>query len=153
MSDSLEFQSTLYPLFQVQKFAVLATFFNGQPYSNLVAFASTNNLKKILFTTNRNTRKYNNIRENAHVAILIDNRKNELSDFSDAYAVTAIGVAKDILEGERNILSEIYLAKHPSLADFLSMPDSVLIGIEVIEYIIAGFNKSQRLLIGQGGFD
>jgi heme iron utilization protein len=147
MSDSFEFQSILYPLFQVQRFAVLGTFFRGQPYSNLVAFASTNNLKTILFVTNRSTRKYNNIGGNNQVSILIDNRKNEPSDFSNAYAVTAIGIAKEIMGEERNIFSKIYLTKHPSLLDFLSMPASVLIAINVTEYIIASFDKSQRVLI------
>jgi nitroimidazol reductase NimA-like FMN-containing flavoprotein (pyridoxamine 5'-phosphate oxidase superfamily) len=147
MSDPAELKSVLDPLFQVQKFAVLCTFFNGQPYSNLVAFASTNNLKQILFTTNRNTRKYNNILGNTQVAILIDNRKNEPSDFSNAFAVTAIGVAQEITGDEQKLLSKIYLAKHPSLMGFLSNPGSVLVGIAVTEYIIAGFDKSQRFLI------
>jgi hypothetical protein len=33
------------------------------------------------------------------------------------------------------------------------MPESVLMAVEVTEYIIAGFDKSQRILIGQRGFD
>jgi len=59
--------------------------------------------------------------------------------------VTAIGIAKEIMGNERNILSKIYLTKHPSLADFLSMPASVLIAIEVTEYIIAGFDKFSKI--------
>ena len=146
MGDSSEFQNIIHPIFQVQKFAVLATFSSSQPYSNLVAFASTNDLKQILFVTNRNTRKFSNILENNRVAMLIDDRKNEQMDFNNAHAVTAIGAAREITGDERNILSQIYLVKHPSRMEFLKIPESVLLSIIVNEYIIAGFDKSQRFL-------
>jgi heme iron utilization protein len=147
MNDSSKYQVILYPLFKTQKFAVLSTFSNGQPYSNLVAFASSENLKLIVFVTNKKTRKYDNIRKNSRVAILIDNRKNKSSDLSNAFAVTAIGVAEELNGANRNILSKIYVTKHPSLSGFLNKPESVLMRIEIGEYIIAGFDKSQRFII------
>ena len=45
-----------------QYFAVLNSVGEGQPYSNLVSFAITDDLKSLVFITDRNTRKYRNIK-------------------------------------------------------------------------------------------
>jgi uncharacterized pyridoxamine 5'-phosphate oxidase family protein len=147
MSKLSDYRDLLNPLLMSQRLAVLATYYDGQPFSNLVAFAATNDLKHILFATSRNTRKYNNLRENKKVAMLIDSRKNEISDFGSAFALTAVGLAEETTVAERNFLSKLYLAKHPSLTEFLSMLDSALIRVAVSDYILAGFNKSQRFRI------
>jgi len=147
MGDSSELQNIIRAILQTQNLAVLATCSSGQPYNNLVAFVSTNDLRQIIFVTNRYTRKYRSIVENDKVAMLIDDRKNQTTDFEDAHAVTAIGVAREITGDERKILSRIYLAKHPSRMEFLNKPECVLVSIIATEYIIAGFDISQRYLV------
>lgn len=77
MSKLAEYGDLINPLLMSQHLTVLATYYNGQPYNNLVAFAVTEDLKHIFFVTSKNTRKYDNIRENKKVAMLIDSRKNE----------------------------------------------------------------------------
>ena len=147
MSKLSEYRDILNPLLMSQRLAVLATHYGGQPYSNLVAFAATDDLKHILFATSKNTRKYTNLRENHKVAMLVDSRKNKTSDFDTEFALTAIGLALETTGDEKHLLSKVYLAKHPYLAVFLNMPDSALIKIAVSDYILAGFNKSQRFRI------
>lgn len=78
-------------LFSSQLLCVLSTYNQGQPYTNLVAFAETPDLKSLIFATNRNTNKYRNAMLNSDVAVLIDSRTNTDSDFHDALAVTAMG--------------------------------------------------------------
>lgn len=56
-----------------QYFAVLNSVGNGQPYSNLISFAVTDDLKTVVFVTSRKTRKFTNIQTNANVSLLIDN--------------------------------------------------------------------------------
>jgi len=63
-----------------QLFAVLATQSEGQPYTNLIAFAKTDNLRSLIFVTSRNTRKYANTLASKRVAVLIDSRTNRSSD-------------------------------------------------------------------------
>lgn len=77
MGKLAEYGYLINPSLMSQHLAVLATYYNGQPYSNLAAFAVADNLKHIFFVTSKNTRKYDNIRENKKVAMLIDSRKNE----------------------------------------------------------------------------
>ena len=147
MSKLSEYRGILNPLLMSQHLAVLATYYDGQPYSNLVAFAATDNLKDLLFATSRKTRKYDNLRNNKKVALLVDSRKNETSDFDNASALTAIGLAQETAGDERDLLSRLYLAKHPSLREFLNMSDSALIKVTVSDYILAGFKESQRFRV------
>ena len=53
-----EVEGILDSLLRTELFAVLATKAPEYPYTNLVAFAATEDLKKLLFVTTRSTRKY-----------------------------------------------------------------------------------------------
>ena len=129
-----------------QYFAVLNSVGKGQPYSNLVSFAITDDLKALVFGTNRNTRKYGNIKENNNIALLIDNRTNQPSDFSRAIAITVIGSAREEIE-QRDKLKAIFLARHSQLQRFIDDPDNALILVTVREYIIASFDKSEHVIV------
>ena len=130
-----------------QRFAVLATQFEDQPYTNLVAFTEFDGLRSLLFVTSRNTRKYTNILASKKVAVLIDNRKNQVSDFHDAVAITALGVVAEIAVENRDELSKIYLSKHPQLKDFVNNPKSALMKVAIREYILATFEDVRRMTI------
>jgi nitroimidazol reductase NimA-like FMN-containing flavoprotein (pyridoxamine 5'-phosphate oxidase superfamily) len=84
MSTPSETKELLRQIVGAQRFAVLATLSNQQPYSNLVAFAVSDDLRHIIFATNRDTQKYRNILSNNKITLLIDNRSNSQSDFTRA---------------------------------------------------------------------
>jgi general stress protein 26 len=132
-------------LLRMQRFGVLATDNVGKPHNCLVAFAEENNLKCLLFATDRNTRKFRDVKVNPNVAILIDNRSNSESDLSNAIAVTARGSAQEASIEEHKQFAKLYLAKHPYLADFVSSPETALIKIIVNEYIVAVFKETYTL--------
>jgi len=132
-------------LFRAQRFAVLATESAGQPHGCLVAFAQEDTLKCLLFATNRNTRKFHDIETNPNVALLVDNRSNNESDFEDAIAVTARGSAREASGQEREHCASLYVAKHPQLVDFLASADTALVKVSVDEYIVAAFGRTHTL--------
>jgi heme iron utilization protein len=144
MEHSEELASLIKRIFTAQRFAVLATQSEGQPYCNLVAFAEANNLESLIFVTNRDTRKYANIQTSKKVAVLIDNRVNQVSDINSAVAVTAVGTIEEVT-GNKKYLSGIYLSKHPELKDFCHKPSNALMKIAVTEYIVATFKGVTRL--------
>ena len=78
-------------LLESQPLAVLSSSAQGHPYTNLVAFAATEDLRRVVFATMRATRKYQNMHEDPRVSLLIDDRSNRVSDIRDALAVTAQG--------------------------------------------------------------
>lgn len=141
MTELSQVTQLLSNLFSSQRLAVLSTQDGDQPYSNLVAFAETDDLKQLLFITNRNTRKYRNLKANNRATILIDNRTNQLSDFQNAVAVTAIGISDEVIENDRNIFSPVFLRKHPNLIDFVDGPDNALFSLKIGYYIIARFSE------------
>lgn len=141
MAELSQFTQFLSDLFSSQRLAVISTQDGGQPYSNLVAFAETDDLKQLLFVTNRNTSKYHNLKADRRATMLIDSRTNQLSDFQNAVAVTAIGIAEEMLENDRHVISPVFLRKHPHLVDFVNGPDNALISLKIGKYVIARFSK------------
>ena len=143
-----EHEQLINKIVNTQYFAVLNSVGEGQPYSNLVSFAITDDLKSLVFITDRNTRKYRNIKENNHLSLLIDNRTNQPSDITQAIAITVIGTAREEVTS-RDSYQVIFLTRHPQLKQFVDNPNSALILVTVSEYIIAGFDKTQRVVLEQ----
>jgi len=142
-----ETKDLLRQIMGIQRFAVLATLNNQQPYSNLVAFVVSEDLRQIIFATERNTRKYRNIQANDKVALLIDNRSNNLSDFTGALAITALGIAGELKGSRSEKLVQSYLDRHPSLGEFLKRPDTAVIRVTVTDYILARFDGAERIRV------
>jgi heme iron utilization protein len=130
-----------------QRFAVLATQSDGQPYGNLVAFAETGDLRNLLFITGRNTRKYANSLASNKVAVLIDSRTNQATDLKDAIAITALGTVEEVTIDLEERLVEVFLAKHPELKEFLLRPSNALMKVTVNNYIIATFDSVNSISI------
>ncbi len=74
----------------------------------------------ILFATTRATRKYGNITAKSGVALLVDNRSNEVADIREAMAVTVIGTACEISESLRKGLGASTWKSNPHMKEFLS---------------------------------
>ena len=149
MENTQELSGLIMNIFTSQRFAVLSTQFEGQPYSSLIAFAEAENLKNLIFVTSRDTRKYSNTQVNKRVAVLIDSRTNQASDLQSAVAITAIGTIEEVTEYKRDYLSGIYLSKHPQLADFLNKPSNALMKVEVTDYVVATFEGVRIFSIGE----
>ncbi|KGK99708.1 pyridoxamine 5'-phosphate oxidase [Methanococcoides methylutens] len=128
-------EEALLDILKGQSLAVLATEKEGRPYTNLIAFAATEDLKNILFVTPRFTRKYSNIQGSSYASIMVDNRSNTVSDFKDATVVNAMGIVKEV--DKIPVFSDLYLSKQPHLEKFLKAPTSALMMMEVEKYIIA----------------
>ena len=142
-SDNLS--SIIKKVLDQQRFAVLATQSEGQPYCNLVAFAESENLKTLLYVTGRKTRKYANSLKSNRVSILVDNRTNQATDLNEAIAITALGTVEEVTEDDKDQLVEIYLSKHSDLQEFLQKPSNALMKITVYDYIVATFEGVKRM--------
>ncbi len=144
MEKTSQLRKFLKDLFSSQRLAVLATQSRGRPYGNLVAFMATDDLKHLLFATTRATRKFTNISRNPRIAMVVDNRSNQESDFHQAAAVTATGVVKEIEGPEKEPFQRLYLSKHPYLKEFVSSPTCALLKVEVETYTIV--NRFQNVM-------
>jgi heme iron utilization protein len=136
-------------LLKSQKFAVLATHNDGQPYCNLVAFAETGDCKTIIFATNRNTSKYRNLTKDHRVSVLVDNRTNRVSDLEDAVALDLMGIAIEISQDTFHYYKELYTSKHPALVDFVNMAENSLFRVNIQDYIIASFGSVVKVPVSE----
>ncbi|MDO3379782.1 pyridoxamine 5'-phosphate oxidase family protein [Geoalkalibacter halelectricus] len=114
-----------------QNLAVLATAMGADPYASLVAVALRPDLRQLYFATPRATRKCANLAENPQVALLMDNRTNQVSDFSRAAAATLIGAADELTGAERDRGLALYLARHPHLAEFTASPSCAFFRVRI----------------------
>ena len=128
-----------------QKLAVICSLSSGLPYSNLVAFAETADLRSLVFATSRDTSKYQNLIKDGRVSLLIDNRTNLPADFETAKAITVLGKALEIETGVDQGYKEVFLAKHANLAHFLNDSQTSLFVVKVSTYILAGFETAERM--------
>jgi heme iron utilization protein len=140
---SSELIQNIKTILEDQKLAVLSTHDGARPYSNLVCFASTDDLRCLVFATARATHKYTNIAADRRVAMLIDTRVNEATDTDRATAVTVLGTAREVDGDEREDLLVRYINKHPQLKPFVSSPTTALLKVEADKYIVV--NRFQHV--------
>ena len=119
-----------------QSLAVLATHTGSSPYTSLVGFMASQDLKEIYFATFVTTRKYHNISKDSRVSLLIDSRTNQVEDFKNSSALTILGDAETVLQGQRDTLLSLYLDKFSHLQDFINDPQCALVRITVTKYIV-----------------
>lgn len=125
-----------------QPLAVLATAAGSAPYANLVAVAFALDLRHLFFATSRATRKWHNLSSNPQVSLLIDNRSNQVTDFSKAAAATILGTAKELTGAVREDGQNLYLAKHPHLTVFLAAPACALFQVTIAQiYLVTHFQE------------
>jgi general stress protein 26 len=136
VEDKIAVEIEVRKLLASQKFAVLSTQEQDHPYLNLVAFVETSDLRTILFATTRETRKYSNILYRSGVALLVDNRSNDVADLREAKAATIVGIAFEVQEREIEGLKRVYLEKQPHMEEFLSLPSTALIKVDVESYLL-----------------
>jgi len=119
-----------------QPHAVLATVSGNEPYTSLIAYAVTPDIKGLLFATPRGTRKFSNLMKNRRVCLLIDSRSGTAGNYMKTESVTVIGKAGIVRKGRvREELARIFLKKHPLLTEFVRAPSTSLILVKIIKCI------------------
>jgi nitroimidazol reductase NimA-like FMN-containing flavoprotein (pyridoxamine 5'-phosphate oxidase superfamily) len=120
-------------LIETQMLGVIATDMQGIPYASLVAYYSTTDLKNVIFSTSKKTKKFKNIMNNSNISFLIDNRENNPSDINNAITITAFGKAEEIIQN-KEYFKELLIKKHPNLIDFINSQDCAILKICVEKY-------------------
>lgn len=136
MKTDPSLQDKLKKLFSSQKLGVLATQQKKNPYTSLIAFACSDDMRQIVFATPKATRKFANIISNSSVSFFIDNRSNRAIDFRKAIGVTVLGSVRQIRKNKNSKLMKLYLSKHPQLDSFLDSQSSAFLCIDIKSFYI-----------------
>jgi len=149
LEDSPELRRVLHDLMTTQNFGVLCTQIQGQPFGSLMCFATSDDLARIWFATERNSLKFKSIHADNRVAFLVENTGNSPSDTFEAVVVTATGRTDELDGVEKSAALERYLVKNPQLTDFVASPSCALLQLAVGVYqVVRRFQEVVEVQIG-----
>ena len=122
-------------LCESQSFAVLATQGKGQPYTSLIGFATSDDMKYVVFATPKQTRKYSLLEEDNRVSLMVDNRAQQPDSINFISALTITGNGKILNDAEEiEKWSGLLTEKHPYLSSFVRSSSTAVILVEVYRY-------------------
>lgn len=138
-----EARSKILNLLETQLIAVLSTSSDNEPYSCLIGFGFTPDLKHLFFATMRARLKYRKMKANPVVSLIVDTRSNSPSDFQEAISVTFTGKAVDVAGPQREILAGDLSKRHPALTDFVNEPDCAIMLVTLSRiYLVENFEST-----------
>jgi len=150
MSKQIPILEYVKEVIQANRFAVLATECDGQPYASLLAVTATNDYLKLIFATYRNTRKYANLIQNGKIAILFENRGTNKGEIQNITVLTALGQAEEINCVIPDMDMKAHLLRHPELEKFLLSAECAVFRMKVNAYqIVKGIDDSNWWNIGE----
>ena len=126
-----------------QRYGVLCTQVNGQPYGSMIALVFTDDLTQAVFSTPRATRKYRNLIECPKVAIVVNNLDHCPGQLMKAEAVTITGVANEVVDEEdcRRWAKQL-VKRHPELSGFAVSPSTALFTVKLKRFfLVHSFQK------------
>jgi len=152
MNEQLDVKNMIHSLLESQLFCVLSTNLkeDNYPYSSLIAFLYSEDLKHIYFTTSRNTTKFTNLLSDPRVGIFFDNRSNNLEDVHGAITATVLGNVEELEKEKNKEIIEEFKTKYPQLKEFLIKRHTAFLRIRVESYVVVyEFKKVLRLEMNQ----
>lgn len=151
MEERPKLKDTIRQVLDSRKVAVLATQGPEYPHACLVAFAATDDLRHLYFVTRRPTRKFENMKHDNRVMLLVDNRSNSEKDFDNSTVITGRGKAVPVSCDAAREMLPFYLNRHPRLEAFARHESSVLVKVEIDSYaVVTRFQKLTVLEMDPG---
>lgn len=133
-SHDITIERAIKTLCEDELFAVLASQNGVQPVTNLISFATTEDLKHMIFSTPIETRKYGFIKANERVSVLVDNRSDGFKNLNKISAVSATGKARFPSNGESEKWESILIDKHPNLEEFIRSRTTATVVVDISYY-------------------
>lgn len=113
---------------------MLATQSDGQPHASLMAFTPVDDIKSLVFATNRKTQKYENMTKDGRAALLIGSGIEPFEQEREGLIVTAHGVVTDVDSHSHQSMLKLHIERHPEFEEFFSSPKCALIVMEISNY-------------------
>ena len=117
---------------------VMATVSGSEPHCSLMAYATDDACSEIYMITHKHTKKYENLKENPSVSLLIDTREeNPGPRRSEAKALTVSGRYHQIDSDESKALFRAkLLERHPHMRAFINHPDAEVLCIKIASFLL-----------------
>jgi len=129
-------RNTVEALLRTEKFGVLATSGEEGPYTSLLSFVVSDDLRSIIFATSSMTGKFRNLMSSPSVSFLVDNRGARGGEIMEIETLSAIGEAYVLTDKQSSFLKGRLLQKFPDLGSFLADPETAIVEVKVKKYIM-----------------
>jgi nitroimidazol reductase NimA-like FMN-containing flavoprotein (pyridoxamine 5'-phosphate oxidase superfamily) len=127
-------KDTVASLLSQQAQCVLATQGVQDVALHLMAYAFAANLDEIYLASREHTRKVKNMRSNASVTCLWDNRTGNNADHSEGLAMSGFGQARELTGPETGAIAGLLLERNATLKPLLSDPSVVIFVVHIDRY-------------------
>jgi nitroimidazol reductase NimA-like FMN-containing flavoprotein (pyridoxamine 5'-phosphate oxidase superfamily) len=136
-----------------ERFGVLCTQGDGQPYGSVVAFAFSQDLFSFVFATPVATRKYRLLSECQRVALVVDNRGTYPDDLMKVGAVTVTGRARQLEPGpEYKRWAGLLAERHPYMRGFIDAPSTAVFRVDAVRFLhVTRFQEVRQWLPADDG--
>ena len=117
---------------------VMATVSGGNPHCSLMAYVTDDDCSEIYMVTHKHTKKYENLKENPSVSLLIDTREeNPGPHRSGAKALTVSGFYQKMnSEKRKERFRTKLLERHPHMRAFINHPDAEVLCIKIDSFLL-----------------
>jgi nitroimidazol reductase NimA-like FMN-containing flavoprotein (pyridoxamine 5'-phosphate oxidase superfamily) len=136
---------TMKALVREKNICVLATVSDNRPHCSLMAYVANEAGTEIYMVTFKNTKKYQNLKENPWVSLLIDTREEDHGPRrSQAKALTVTGTFEQIGDhNKRDQIRETLMKRHAQLQGFADHPDAEVFSIRIHSFLLLdGLNNA-----------
>jgi len=142
MKTQIQINEYIQQILSSNRFAVLATESQRQPYTSFIAITPINILSELVFATYWNTRKYDNLMHNNKVSVLFEYRNNKENSQPQITILTAYGKATEVVVADSKSILQAHLQQHPEMNDFLKSADCAIFQIKVEAYqLVLGIDE------------
>jgi nitroimidazol reductase NimA-like FMN-containing flavoprotein (pyridoxamine 5'-phosphate oxidase superfamily) len=122
-------------LLRSKDLCVLATASGGAPHCSLMAYVPAEDGRSLYTVTRKDTTKFENLRENPRVSLLVDTR--DRPDENPTRALTVAGRCEPMVPGEEEKRARAALtARHPRLSPILEDAESVILRIRIESFLL-----------------
>ena len=125
-------------LLRSKDLCVLATVSGGVPHCSLMAYAPDETGRSLYMTTRKDTTKFENLRENPRVSLLVDTRDEPAGEAGNpTRALTVSGRYEPLgSEAEKEQARAALRKRHPRLAPILEDPEAAILRIRIESFLL-----------------
>lgn len=140
--DAKRVRARIAAVLEQERYGVLCTQGDAQPYGSLIAFAVSPGCRHLVFATPVHTRKYRLLQACPQVAVVVDTRARHPDRLMEVEGLTATGCARIVTGTVAEPWRQLLLERHPSFAEFVAAPSSAVVAVEVARYFyVARFQE------------
>ncbi|ROQ90150.1 pyridoxamine 5'-phosphate oxidase family protein [Desulfosoma caldarium] len=127
---------------------VLATCRDHKPHCSLMAYVTDEQGLIVYMATRQDTTKFQNIRENGQVSLLVDTRQDD-ADRASVRALTVEGWAAPLTDAVRELeVRRRFQERHPQIHSLLNHPQSTFIEVRVRSFLLLeGPEKATHMMV------